>query len=111
MSKKVEERTKLRGIVKMCVKGVFQDDFFFSVSQNLSATGMLLETERSLAQGDRITCSFFLQRGVTVAGEIVRIERKETNLYNYGVRFVNLDPSSRAQIEEAVKGGNGPGRA
>ena len=102
MERKTEKRGSLRGLINAIVKGKIQNDFFFSISQNISASGILLETDRILRPGDNITCSFVLQHEITAHGEIVRAARKTSNLYNYGVRFTHLDPKSKAEIEAVL---------
>ncbi|HET6516565.1 MAG TPA: response regulator [Thermodesulfovibrionales bacterium] len=99
----VPRRKSLRGVIKITVNAVFQNDSFFSGSLNISTSGMLLETDRMLSQGDRLTCSFVLDRKTTVTGEIVRKEEKGPALYQYGVRFIGLDSKTRAEIEEFIK--------
>lgn len=100
----ISERGNLRGIIKVSVHGKFLNDFFFSTSHNISTTGMLIETDRVLTPGDKITCSLILQRKISITGEIVRVTKKVSELYDYGVRFLDLDPKSKAQIEEFIKG-------
>jgi hypothetical protein len=104
MAGKSEKRGSLRGLINALVKGKVQNKFFFSISQNISASGILLETDRILKHGDKITCSFVLQHEITAHGEIVRTSQKTSNLYNYGVHFINLDPKSKAEIEEVLNG-------
>ncbi|MGD0886393.1 MAG: response regulator [Thermodesulfovibrionales bacterium] len=99
----ISERGNLRGLVKVTVEGRSRDDFFFAISQNVSATGILLQTEKVFSQGDKLTCSFVMQRKITVSGEVVRVERKASDLYQYGVRFLDLDAPLITQIEEFVK--------
>jgi CheY-like chemotaxis protein len=99
----VSERGSLRELVKVSVKGKFRDDFFFAVSRNASVSGILFETDKAFSQSDKITCSFVVQHTITADGEVVRVGRKTEDLYHYGVRFLNLDPESKVQIEEFVK--------
>jgi DNA-binding response OmpR family regulator len=99
----ISERGNLRGLIKVSVHGRFRNDFFFSTSHNISTTGMLIETDRVLAHGDKITCSLVLQHNVTITGEIRRVTKKASDLYDYGIRFLDLDPKSKAQIEEFIK--------
>ena len=102
--KGAEKRGNLRGLIKVILKGIFEKDFFFSTALNISASGILIETDKILAQGDKIVCSFILQHKIHMTGEVVRAVSKATDLYHYGVRFLNLDPNAKTQIEEFVNG-------
>jgi len=78
--------------------------FFFSLSQNISSSGLLIETDSHLAKGDEISCSFFIKsHQITAQGEIVRVFKKGPTRYQYGIRFQDLDPVSKLKIEEFVK--------
>jgi DNA-binding response OmpR family regulator len=96
----ISERKSMREIVKISVNVRHKNALFFAVSGNISTSGMLLEMGRVLSEGDRVTCSFVLQYQVTVKGEIVRAEKKSEDLNLYGVRFLDIDQSAKAQIEE-----------
>jgi len=103
MNSNAEKRERQRCRVKMFVMGEFGNNVFSSTAQNISASGMLVETEKILARGDTIVCSFVLQRKMTISGEIVRVAPKKAGLYDYGVRFLNLDPMAKGQIEDACR--------
>ncbi len=89
---------KLEG--KSCVKP------FFCRSENISVTGLLFETDRTLELRDRVECSFFLpgSRQLVVRGEIVRqiSSPAGAGLRLYGVHFSALDPTVKAAIESFV---------
>jgi hypothetical protein len=87
----------------ICVMGKFRNEVFFAIGREINPSGMLFESEKFLAQSDIIRCSFVLQRKIAVAGEIVKMIRKRPGVYHYGVRFIDLDPNSKAQIEQLVK--------
>ena len=99
----IHERRGLREVTKVSVDGRTRSGFFFAVSLNISASGMLLETDKVLHQGDLITCSFVLQHKITAEAEVARVSEEALNLYHYGVRFLSLDPESRRQIEELAE--------
>ncbi len=100
-----EKRGSLRALIKVALinKGMSEKDFFFSTALNISASGILIESDKIVAPGDRIACTFILQHKIDVAGEVVRAVRKAPDIYHYGVRFLNLHPKARVQIEELVK--------
>lgn len=99
----IEERESIREIVKISVNVNHKSESFFTVSSNISASGMLMETDRVLSKGDLITCSFVLQYQVTARGKIVRAETKSKDTNLYGVKFLDIDEDTRAQIEEFIK--------
>jgi CheY-like chemotaxis protein len=82
------------------------DSVFFCTSQNLSTTGMLIETDRPLKQGDLITCSFYLPEAshITAEGEVVRAEKTPEGKFHCGIRFVMLSPEHHLQIEKFISG-------
>jgi len=104
MDAKPERRMSQRVVINASVKVKFKRDFFFSVARDISTSGIFLETSKVLARGDKIACSFVLQYKIDAAGEVVRAMKKSPDLYHYGVRFPDLDPKARAQIQEVVKG-------
>jgi CheY-like chemotaxis protein len=102
----IRERKIVREIVKVSVTVNSAGNFFFAVAKNLSATGLLFETNRVIPRGSGVSCSFVLQRQVVAEGEIVRIVRKRGRSgdnFEYGVRFRGLDPAGKAEIEDYFK--------
>jgi PilZ domain len=103
----IPSRKSYRVLLNVSLDGGSGGASFFCRSENISATGLLLETERSLAQGDRLTCSFFLPgtKQITVAAEVMRMvshaDKSGTKLY--GVRFGKIPPEDVAAIEAFVK--------
>lgn len=97
-------RKSYRVLFKVTVTGSRGEESFFCNSQNISETGVLLETAKALGKGDRIACSFFLPGSgqVTTDGEIVRVVKKD-DVYQYGVRFVDLKPLHKSAIEKFIK--------
>ncbi len=95
----VSGRTNYRVIVKVSKSGN-NNAQIFCTSRDLSSSGMLLETDGLLHVGDNITCSFFLPKSIRIItkGEIVRIDKKEDGFKNYGVKFIDIDPSIESQI-------------
>lgn len=81
-----------------------RDTEFFSLSHDISATGILIETEHQLSLGDRIVCNFTLfGSGRTEAeGEVARRVDSRKGKVLYGVKFVDLPISKRSTIEKYV---------
>ena len=102
-----EKRGSLRRPIKevaLINKGIFEKDIFFSIALNISASGILIETDKIMALGDKIKCTFMLQHRIDVAGEVIRVVRKAQDIYHYGVRFFNIDHGAKAEIEELARG-------
>ena len=54
----VPQRKSMRVLMRATVEGLENSTTFFAASQDVSISGMLLETDRVLKLGDRLTCSF-----------------------------------------------------
>jgi PilZ domain len=103
IGKKIEKRGSPRGIINASIKVKCRNNSFFSAAKNISISGVLLETDTVLTSGDVITCWFVLQYKITVAGEVVRVVRKEADFSTYGIRFLDLAPEAKTQIEEMIR--------
>ncbi len=80
------------------------EENFYSTSKNISTTGILLETNKTLRENDRLKFSFHLRLNKIVChGQVVRVEKIRHNLFNYGIRFTTIDPKSKALIEGFIK--------
>ncbi|HEX9021225.1 MAG TPA: PilZ domain-containing protein, partial [Nitrospirota bacterium] len=99
-------RGSYRVLLSVSVEGSARHKPFFCRSENISTTGLLLETDRDLQEGDRLTCSFFLpgSKQIIAAGEVVRrIERSgKSGARRYGVKFGRLKPDVKTAIEDFV---------
>lgn len=102
----IPSRESYRVLVSVSIEGTSNDGKFFGRSGNLSATGMLIETEKELAKGDRIQCSFFLPgtTQIKATGEIVRLidQVSSSGTKQYGIRFLPLPAAITAAIEDFV---------
>ncbi len=100
-------RESYRVLLSVNIEGNSRDKAFFCRSENISATGLLLETDKSLQEGDRLICSFFLpeSKQITATGEVVRaMKQSEKSVQKqYGVKFDRLMPEAKAAIEVFVK--------
>ncbi|NVN98453.1 MAG: response regulator [Geobacteraceae bacterium] len=81
-----------------------QDLEFVSQSHDISATGILLETEHLLSQGDTILCDLKFDEalGTEAQGEVIRCLNSKSGKKLYGVKFVELPPPKRNMIERYV---------
>jgi CheY-like chemotaxis protein len=100
----IAPRKSYRTTLAVAIQGSFKDKPRPFYTENISARGMLIRSEEPLAKGDGIFFSFFLTDGTHVSGygEIIRIGRTPGALYQYGIRFTNIDPSVSAAIQAAV---------
>lgn len=99
-------RENYRVLLSLTIDGNTRDASFFCRSQNISTSGMLIETDKTLPYGDRVICSFFLPDSIRiqVAGEIVRIPEQAigSTVKQYGIKFSNLTPEARQALEAFV---------
>lgn len=101
-----------RVLVKVSVISTFKSEPFYCTSHDISETGMMLESEKTLAMNDEISCSFFLPDldRITVNCKVARLGKPAEGIHNYGVEFMSLDDSQtqilRAFIEQQRIEGN-----
>jgi DNA-binding response OmpR family regulator len=82
-----------------------KDDIeFYCMSQNISLTGMLIETEFSLELGCIILCQFSIPgtADVETEGEIVRSSRAMDGSHQYGIHFTSLNRRFRHEIDNYI---------
>jgi CheY-like chemotaxis protein len=100
----VAPRKSYRATLAVAIQGSFKDKPRPFYTENISARGMLIRSEEPLAKGDGIFFSFFLTDGTHASGygEIIRTARTPGAMYQYGIRFTNIDPSVTAAIQAAI---------
>ena len=102
----IRERKVVREIVKISVTVNSDGSYFFAVAKNLSASGLLFETNRIIPKGSKVSCSFVLQHQVVAQGEIARVSRIRGwsgESFEYGVRFRGLAKEAKKEIEDYFK--------
>lgn len=104
----VSERAGIRVAVSVRVDGKDKRGRpFLSYSENISATGMLIESERELALGEVVTCSFFLDDNTKIISnaEVVRctINSLSDSSNQYGLMFSGISGGVLEAIEVYVK--------
>lgn len=103
----IPSRATIRVPMGVKVQGAQANSPFVGFAENISATGMLFESEKVLWKGLRLFCSFFLpgDTQVKTEAEVVRVStgKTEYDILQYGVRFRGLEEDLRAAIEEYVK--------
>jgi CheY-like chemotaxis protein len=99
------QRQDMRTLLHVSVKGEGKNSNFLGVSHNISISGMLLETDRGMKAGDRMTFAFQLgPRQILAEAEVMRVIKFSSGRFSYGVRFVNLDMKHIILIEQFIKG-------
>ncbi|UCG77680.1 MAG: PilZ domain-containing protein [Nitrospirota bacterium] len=99
----VPQRRGIRVLMNIAVDGKFKNSFYCS-SKNISSSGMLIETNKALNKGDTLNFSIFMRLNrVTIEGEVVRKLELGDNHFQYGLRFNNLDATSKALIDDYIK--------
>jgi CheY-like chemotaxis protein len=101
----IPERQEYRVLLKVKVTGKLDSIPFFCSSDNISASGMLIETEKKLEKGDIISCSFFLPKSeqILADAEVMRIIRTEKNSFQYGIHYMNLASRYRTAIDAFIR--------
>ena len=98
----IAARGTLRVLLSVDLDSRSEDESFFCRSRNLSATGMLIQTEKLLVVGDRMSCLFYLPnaRKIEVSGKIARALRKVPgDVENqYGFMFTDISPETRRAL-------------
>jgi DNA-binding response OmpR family regulator len=101
----IPSRRQLRTLTRIEVSLENSGRFVMGRSLNISATGMLIESERVLPGEGRLRLKFFLPgeaAPVQVMAEVLRAEFSG-NMARYGLRFVELQPDAREQVERYVQ--------
>lgn len=101
----VSQRKSCRVLLKISVDGKTTDAPFFCTSQNISATGMLIKTDKLLEKKEHITCTFYLpgSQHIIVEAVVVRALQDADGSWQYGIHFSNLSPADRSAIEIFIK--------
>ncbi len=101
----IPTRKDMRVLLRASIKnGIEENTPFFARSQNISISGMLLETDRVLKLGDQLTCAFNIAHSeIALTCSVERIETTASKRNRYGVRFMNCDTKALIIIENFVK--------
>ncbi len=96
----IKRRQRYRVLLKASIKGQQPGVFFYCSTRDISTSGIMIETEQALAEGDVLTISFVLPGfgHISADGEIRRMERIGAS-YGYGIRFRDLSHKQHQAIE------------
>lgn len=102
----VAGRETLRVLLSANVDSLSDDESFFCRTMNISATGMLIETNKQLAEGARLTCSFYLPNAkkIQVAAKIVRaaVAAPGDEDRQYGLMFTDITPEAKQLLVDYI---------
>lgn len=104
----VQPRADVRALVKLEVAlGDAGTAEFVAQSQDISTTGMLIRTERRPAVGSRLPLRVQASGSpnpVKAIAEVVRhADRAREKVSGFAVRFVDVDPLSRQQLQKIIQ--------
>jgi CheY-like chemotaxis protein len=100
----IPQRKNLRVPLHISVKSHEKKPLFAADSQNISISGMLLETDHMLERGDRLTCTFSIAHSEIILECLVtRADAAGSGKRQYGVTFLNCDTKSLIIIDHFVK--------
>ncbi len=103
----IAARETIRVLLGAIVNGRFGDEAFYCRTKNISATGMMIETRKHLAEGARLSCQFYLPDATSIqaAGKIVRIiqQASEAGEHQYGLMFTDVTPETKLLLTDYVE--------
>lgn len=109
--KQLEKRKYPRIEAKIKVSFQTVEDLKTEYTRNISAGGIFLKTAQLLDPNAEIELTLFFPGdlgNVNIKGRVVRLMSMthpvdpELQLYGVGIRFVNLDPTTKEKIEKAI---------
>jgi DNA-binding response OmpR family regulator len=102
----VPQRQDIRALLHVSVSGQEGNSSFLGISENISISGMLLETDQTLKKGDRMNFTIEIGgRKIAAECQVKRVDKAATGKFRYGVKFAILDTKSLIIIDQFVRGG------
>jgi CheY-like chemotaxis protein len=99
----VPQRQDMRVMIRVALSGGAGSPLHTS-SENISISGMFLETTSELKEGDQMNCAFNIGHNeVKVNARVIRVDLAPSGRYRCGVKFMNLEMKSMIVIEHYVK--------
>ncbi|NWF98198.1 MAG: PilZ domain-containing protein [Nitrospirae bacterium] len=100
----IAQRKSIRIPLKIIIEGTAKKKAYKAYSENISASGMQINTNLLLSEGDTILCNFNIPglKNFSVNAEIVRvIEKKiDENFNSYGIKFIDMSIEDSKTIEK-----------
>jgi len=99
----IPQRQSYRVLLRISIKGNFANEPFFCSSHDISSAGIMIETDKQLAKGDLLSCSFFIPGfgKIVSEGEVMRADNS-TDVPRYGIRFRYLDSEYKNGIDSFI---------
>jgi len=103
----VPTRQSIRILVRIKIDGKAGGDFFIANTVDVSATGLLFESEREFKVGEFLETSFYLPgeggfNRVVTRSEVMRVAPGDKGLTRYGVRFTEFREGNGEAISKYV---------
>ena len=103
----IAARETIRVLLGVVIDGRFGEEAFYCRSKNISATGMMIETRKRLAEGTRLSCQFYLHDAtkVQMTGKIIRIIQQTSGGEDlqYGLMFTDVAPGVKKLLADFVQ--------
>jgi len=103
----IAARESIRVLLGVVVDGHFGEEAFYGRTKNISASGMMIETRKRLAEGARLMCQFYLPDAIRIqaSGKIVRIIQQTSSNgdQQYGLMFTDIASETRQLISDFVE--------
>jgi len=99
----VAAREDVRVLTRLrCETSIAGRDMIIATAIDISSSGLRVETDSPLRQGERVTAEFFLPAGACVVKcEVMRVERGPT-ANEYGLRFIALSPELTQRLRDFI---------
>jgi hypothetical protein len=103
----IAAREMLRVLLSASVDGRIDDEPCLCRVRNISATGMLIESDTPLVEGARLSCMFYLPnaRKIEVSGRIMRsLEQSPGHeVRQYGLMFTDITAEAKRLLADYVE--------
>ncbi len=103
----IAARGMLRVLLSASVDGRIDDEPFVCRVRNISATGMLIESDTPLAEGARLSCMFYLPNAkkIEVSGKIIRSREQAPGHEDlqYGLMFTDITDETRRLLTDYIE--------
>ena len=100
----VPVRKDMRVLLRVNVIGGDSATPFFASSENISISGMLIETASRISKDDRLLCQFYIGHSeLKTEARVTRAESSPAGRFRYGVKFVNPDAKMLVIIEQFIR--------
>jgi CheY-like chemotaxis protein len=99
-------RETLRVLLSATVDSFSENEPFFCRTVNVSATGMLIETNKQLGEGARLTCSFYLPNAkkIQASCKVIRtaLAAPGDEDHQYGLMFTDMTGDAKQVLVDYI---------